>query len=168
MLKELENNIKKPSLEEQNAFYRKNKKFFVDKAGCHLEQILVKKEKLAQSLHKKITQGASFEKLSRIYSLKKDPGWVAKGSLPVFDKACFGQKKNLSPVLQSPYGYHLFLIKGRKTEQQKSFQQSQKQIILFLKEKNKKEQFQIWLKKESSQTSVWTNKKLLNTNPDSI
>ena len=161
-LKELSKQVKTIPLKTQKDFYNKNKKLFSQAESCHLKQILVKKEQMAQTLYRKIKQGEAFEKLSQIYSLKKDPGWIQKGELEVFDQACFYHKETLSPVLKSPYGYHIFFVEERKASQQKSFPKVQKQILKILTQQQVGEQFQIWLKKETSQTPVWTNKKLLN------
>ena len=59
----------------------------------------------------------------------------------------------LSPVLKSPYGYHIFLVGRKKPEKQKTFAKVQKQIIKILKTREVKEQFQIWLKQELANTS---------------
>ena len=162
LLKELSKQIEAVPLAKQKDFYNKNKKLFSKPESCHLKQILVEKEKLASSLYRKIKQGSSFDKLSNLYSLKKHPGWIKRGDLGVFDQACFYYKENLSPVLKSPYGYHIFLVGRKKPSQQKPFHTVQKQIIQILTQKKMGWQFQIWLKKQVSKTPVWTNKKLLD------
>lgn len=162
LLKDLSKQTEKVSLPKQKDFYKKNKKFFSQPAGCHLKQIVVEKENLAKSLQKKLKEGSDFDKLSKIYSLNKHPGWIEKGDLKVFDQACFSYEEGLSPVLKSPYGYHIFLVGKKKASQQKPFSAVQKQIIQILTKKKQGEQFQIWLKKEFSKTPVWTNRKLLD------
>ena len=151
-----------PSLKDQKNFYKKNKSRFVEPASCQLKQILVKKEKLAWILQKRLKQGESFDKLSQLHSLQKNPGWVKKGDLSVFDRACFKQKDSLSPVLKSPYGYHLFLIEKRKPERKQGFSSVQQQIIKELKATKIKNHFQNWLKQEVSKNPLWTNEKLLS------
>ena len=161
LLKDLSQKTPSPSLKDQKNFYNKNKALFVEPASCQLKQILVEKEKLAWILQKKLKQGESFDRLSRLHSLQKNPGWVKKGWLSVFDQACFEQKDSLSSVLKSPYGYHIFLVKQRKPAGKKGFSSVQKQIIRKLKETKLKERFQNWLKQETSKNPLWTNEKLL-------
>ena len=162
LLKDLFEKTATPPLAEQHIFYNKNKTWFIEPASCHLKQILVEKEKIAYSLYQKLKQGESFDQLSRLHSLKKNPGWIKKGVLNVFDKACFNHKGPLSPVLKSLYGYHIFLVGEKKPSQQKRFKQVQKQIIKNLKTNRVKEQFQVWLKQEITKTPLFTNKKLLD------
>ena len=161
LLKDFSQKTASPSLRDQKTFYNKNKTRFVDPASCQLRQILVKKEKLAWILHKRLKQGESFDQLSQLHSLQKNPGWVKRGSLSVFDQACFERDDSLSPVLKSPYGYHIFLVEKRKAARKKGFSSVQKQIIRELKKTKLKEQFQNWLKQEISKNPLWTNKKLL-------
>ena len=163
LLEDLAKKGSAPSLKQQKNFYSQNKNLFIQPPACHLKQILVKKKRLAYSLKKRLKQGESFEALSQIHSLKKSPGWVQKGDLEIFDRACFKQTSALSQVLKSPYGYHIFLVGDKKPGKQKSFKQAQKQILRIFREKIAKKQFQAWLKKQISKNPVWTNEKLLNT-----
>ncbi len=155
-------NIPSPSLKEQKSFYNQNKSRFFEPARCYLKQILVREQPLAQALHKRLKQGEDFDELSGQYSLQKNPGWVEKGWLKVFDSACFEIEKPLSPVLKSSYGYHVFLVKGKKPARQRAFRSVQQAIIQILKEKQAKEHFPEWLKQEIFKTPVFIDKKLLD------
>ena len=97
-----------------------------------------------------------------MHSSKAHPGWVKKGTLKVFDQACYDSQDVLSPVLKSPYGYHIFFVERKKAEKQKTFTQVQKQIFKILKNRKVKEQFQTWLKQELATTSVFINQTLIN------
>ncbi len=151
-----------PPLKEQRAFYSQNRASFSAPPSCRLKQILVNQENLAQTLLRRLKRGESFNELSRLYSLKKSPGWVKKGDLDVFDQACRRAKNSLSPVLKSPYGWHIFLVEEKELGRKKPFKSAQKQIIQILKGGKAKEQFQIWLKRETLKTPVWTNQGLLD------
>lgn len=162
LLQELSKKIDTPPLSQQKNFYNKNKQKFIEPASCHLKQVLVKQEKFAQSLLKRLKQGESFDTLNQAHSLKKNPGWVNRGDLEVFDRACQNPTRSLSPILKSPYGYHIFFVGGKKPSQKKSFKSVQKQIIQILKEKGLKEQFKNWLKEEMPKSHIFINKKLLD------
>ena len=162
LLKDFSKKTPDSPLKEQRIFYNKNKTRFMEPLSCRLKQILVNQEKLAQTLYQRLKQGESFDKLNKLYSLKKNPGWVKKGELDIFDRACFQQKDSLSLVLKSPYGYHIFLMEEKKPSRQKHFKSVQKQIIQVLKKHKAKEQFQVWLKQEIFKTPLWTNQDLLD------
>ena len=167
LLKDLVQKTLAPSLKKQKSFYNKNKSRFMEPASCHLKQIVVKKKKWAQALQKRLKQGESFDAFHKLHSLKRNPGWIKKGELDIFDKVCFKDQFKrvnfLSPVLKSPYGYHIFLVGEKKLSRQKTFQQVQKQIIQIFKTDQAKEQFQIWLKQEIFKTPLFVDKKLLDT-----
>ena len=156
-----------PSLKKQKSFYNQNKSRFIEPASCHLKQIVVKKEKWAQALQKRLKQGESFDIFHKLYSLKRNPGWIKEGELKIFDRICFNdnfkQTDSLSPVLKSPYGYHIFLVGKKKPRQQKTFKQVQNQIIHIFKTDQAKNQFQIWLKQEIFKTPLFADKNLLDT-----
>ena len=162
LLQELEKKAPKPPLKQQKIFYTKNKAQFKKPAQCQLEQILVDNQKLAQSLHNRIKKGESFSSLSQLFSLKQGPGWVKKGEWPLFDQVCFKEKPLLSPVLKSPYGWHIFLRTGKKASRQRSFSESQKEILKILKKKELPSLLQNWLKQESSKQTFFKDKNLLD------
>lgn len=163
LINDLFKKIPPPSLKSQKNFYNRNRALFTEPAACHLKQILVENEKLAYSLQKRLDQGEAFDSLNKLYSLKKSPGWINKGDLEVFDKACFGHNKGSfkNPVLKSPYGYHVFLVGQKKLAREKSFKQVQEKIIKIIKANQAKELFQVWLKQETTKTSLFINKNLL-------
>ena len=162
LIKELEKKTPPPSIEQQKSFYAKNKAQFIEPAQCQLQQILASNQKLAQSLHQRIKAGESFSALNKVYSLKENPGWVKKGQWALFDKACFEEEKSLSPVLKSPYGFHIFLRTGKKAARQKSFLESQKEILKILKKRSLPPQLKNWLREESLKTPFFKDKKLLD------
>ena len=162
LLKELERKSPSPSLDRQKLFYKKNKAQFLQPPLCQLEQILVDNQKLAQTLYNKIKKGALFSDLKKLYSPEKNPGWIQKGQWDLFDKACFEEKKALSSVLKSPYGWHIFLITAKKPQKQKSFSESQEKILKILKKQALPSQIQKWLKEESLKAPVFKNKNLLD------
>ncbi|MDE0092415.1 MAG: hypothetical protein OXN83_03915, partial [Oligoflexia bacterium] len=65
-------------------------------------------------------------------------------------------------VLKSHYGWHIFLRTSLKPSRQKSFLESQKQIVKRLKTQELPSQIQSWLKQETLKTPFFKNKKLLD------
>lgn len=90
-----------------------------DKLGAppavHLRHILVKEEKLAQELVKKIEKGAEFAPLAREHSLAAsgkaaggDYGFVSRGMLPPeIDEIAFSLKPGEMRVVPGPRGQHI-------------------------------------------------------------
>ncbi len=162
LLNHLSKEIPKPSLSKQKNYYKKNKKLFYKARSCFLEQILVSSKSLAKKLLLQIKEGKSFNKLKFLHSLKPDIGWIEMGTLDAFDQACQLSINSLSPVLKSPYGYHIFKVIKKRRAIQKTFFQVQKEIIKILLEKPKKEAFQRWLKAEILKTPIFIDKNLLD------
>jgi len=76
----------------------------------------------AQALRKEIGRGGDFAKLARQHSdapearLGGDLGWFGRGMMPPeFDPVCFGLRKGqISDVVESPYGLHIFKLVDRR------------------------------------------------------
>jgi peptidyl-prolyl cis-trans isomerase D len=142
------------SQQEAENFYRdqREKRFFEPKAA-RVRHILLrvpegtdKGVRLAarQKADKVLTdalQGADFAGLAKQFS--EDPsraaggevGWVTPGQLlPPLETAVFALKKGeLSEVLESPFGFHIFKVEDVKGERTKPFDEVKGQILIELK-----------------------------------
>lgn len=88
--------------------------------------ILVKDEKTAKEVEKKLDNGEDFAKLAKKYSEDKasaeksgELGWFSAGSMvPEFENAAFEMKKGeISKPIKSDFGYHIIKLEDkRKTE----------------------------------------------------
>ncbi len=80
--------------------------------------------------------GASFEEVARKYSLSPDRkqggdlGWFGKGIMPQeFEQICFHLKINeLSPVVKTPYGFHIFQVLEMREAGQSAFDEVREEI----------------------------------------
>ena len=162
LLEHLSKKIPKPSRLQQKNYYLKNKKLFYKSSSCFLGQILVPSAGLAKKLLLQIKSGDSFDTLKFLHSSKSDVGWVEKGVLDIFDKACRFSLKSITPVLKSSYGYHIFKIVKKRGALQKKFPEVQKKILSILIEKPKKKAFQQWMEAEISKTPIFIDKNLLD------
>lgn len=123
--------------------YKGEPERFTIPAQVHARHILIagkddasraKAEKLLADLR----TGADFEQLAREHSA--DPGSAAKGGdlgffakgkmVPAFEKAAFALKKSgdLSPVVQTPFGFHIIRLEGRKPATVKPFDEVKDQL----------------------------------------
>lgn len=114
---------------ETRAFYDTHRSVFEEPEAVHCLQIVVRTPDEAKSVLDQLRAGASFDKLARQVSTSPDGrnggdvGWFAKGTMPkVFDDSCFSLANGkLSGVVQSPYGFHVFKMLGRRPSRLKSF-----------------------------------------------
>ncbi len=122
---------------EVEAYYAAHKDEFSRQDEVHAEQIVVKTEEEAQAIRTAIKSGKlSFEAAAREHSLSPDAqqggnlGWFARGMMPpVFDETCFALPLGeLSPVITSSYGFHLFRVLEKRSAGAMSFSEAKAKI----------------------------------------
>jgi parvulin-like peptidyl-prolyl isomerase len=156
-------------------FYDKNKDQIHSPDRMHLRHILVavkttatpaEKEKAkakAEDLHKQIVGGADFAKLAAANS--DDPtskvrggdlDWVAAGQAPpAMEKAAMALKPNeISPVVESPYGYQIIQLLERQAAAQVPYEQVKDRIGMMLKQKQAQESVQARIKELKAKGKV--------------
>ncbi len=95
------------------------------------EQIVVKTEEEAQALLAQLKHGAGFEALAHKHSLSPDArqggdlGWFSRGMMPpIFEEVCFSLPVGqISDVVPSTYGFHLFKVLGRRPAGKPTFEE---------------------------------------------
>lgn len=126
---------------QEQAYYNQNKAEFTAPAQYHVRHILVKSKALAESILAKLKAGASFSALAKEYSVDKASapqggdlpasplsGWVAPFAAAV-QKLSVGE---ISPVVQSQYGYHIIQLLSVTPASVESFSTVQTQIANYL------------------------------------
>lgn len=114
-----------------------------------VKQIIVKTPEEAEAAAQEIRRGMPFEDAAMKYSLSPeaktggDMGWFAPGALPkVFDDVCFqlppGQ---VSKVIPSEYGFHLFYVVDRRPEMVRPHEQVRSEVEQLIR-RQKEEQAQ--------------------------
>jgi len=142
-------------------FYEKNKAKIRSPERLHLRHILIginaktspadrqKARQKAEDLLKRIKAGEDFAQLamgsddtgSRLKG--GDLGWVSRGqTVPPFEKAAFALSKpnDLSPVVESPFGYHIIQLLERQAAGAVAYDQVKDRIAAMLKEKQTQQQ----------------------------
>ncbi len=87
--------------------------------------------------------------------------WVEKGVLKVFDQAFLLKKKEISPIWQSPYGWHLIQVIDKKPAVRISFEEAQEEIRAELMERRKKALFTKWIDQQSKNLNILKNEAVL-------
>lgn len=137
-------------------FYEKNKAQIAQPERVHLRHILIgvkpnapatdkeNARKKAEDLRKRIQGGEDFAKLAQESS--DDPGskprggdlsWVIRGQMvPTFEAAAFALQKpnDLSPVVESPYGYHVIQLLERQQASTIPYEQVKERLQGMLKQ----------------------------------
>jgi peptidyl-prolyl cis-trans isomerase C len=169
--------IPKTAVSDQDTkdFYDKNKDQIKSPDRMHLRHILIAagpkaspadKEKArakAEDLRKQITGGADFAKLAEANS--DDPGskvrggdldWVVPGqTVPAFEKAAMALKPNeVSPVVESPFGFHIIQLLERQAAAQAPYEQVKDRIAFMLKQKQAQESVQAKIKELKAKAKV--------------
>ena len=144
-------------------YYNQNKASFTTPKTREVRHILVNSKSLAETLYKKLQNGASFAALAKKYS--KDTGSAAQGgklcvahggqsgacqqTVPPFDKAAFSLKtKEISQPVKSVYGYHIIQPLGAvKPPHTQTFAEVKSQIQANLASQQKQTAWQNWLAK---------------------
>lgn len=111
------------------------------------------KEKL-EAIEKRIRAGESFEALAREFSedaRAKDEGlvgWVKHGEmLPAIEENLFSQKPGtISPLLETPAGYHLFKLEERSSSRVPSLEEVREKIRNLLFREKAEKRFKEWMK----------------------
>ncbi len=122
--------------EELKKYYRENREDFVSPEQVHALHIFVDSEEKAEELHQKIAAGADFKTVARENSLSPEAaeggelGFFSREDYPpIFAEACFKLKKDeLSPVIISDYGHHVFKVIDRKSKRKQSFTEAAPEI----------------------------------------
>ena len=130
--------------EELRAYYDAHPKEFEQGEQVHALQMVVKTADEARKLLSKLRDGKRFGELAMKYSLSPDAtvggdlGWFQRGVMPPkFDEACFALGKGeLSGVVESDYGYHLFKVVERRAARTRTFAEARPVVeVKVLKEK---------------------------------
>ncbi len=109
---------------------------FQEPEQVHAAQIVVKDLEDARRLRDELHRGAKFGDLARAHSLSADArlggdlGWFPRGVMPPeFDAVAFSlQPGQISDVVTSEYGFHLFKVLERRPARRKDLTQVRREV----------------------------------------
>jgi peptidyl-prolyl cis-trans isomerase C len=109
---------------------------FQEPEEVHAQQIVVKDVEDARRLREELSRGKKFGDLARAHSLSADArlggdlGWFPRGVMPPeFDKVAFSlQPGQISDVVTSEYGFHLFKVLDRRPARKKDLAQVRREV----------------------------------------
>ncbi|MBN2720240.1 MAG: peptidylprolyl isomerase [Proteobacteria bacterium] len=150
--------------EDISGFYKDNRKEFELPMRVRARQIMVATREEAEGLRKRILKGEDFEELARRHSQSPDAkdggdlGVFPKGQMPEeFDEVVFRYKVGaVSPVVESPYGFHIFRIEERFPPKTLSLEEAEAGIRAQLFQERREEYFREWFLSLKSQARITT------------
>ncbi|MDQ5988520.1 MAG: Chaperone SurA [Syntrophus sp. SKADARSKE-3] len=158
--------------EEIGEYYRKHRDEYEGKDAVRIKQILLpfpkdadrrQREKLkeqAEIIHKEFIAGNAFNAVAVKYA--KNPQVVAMGDMGFLEKGTMVSEvdqiafrlnvNEISPVIESPMGYHIIQVTDKRGEGLKSIEAVRNEIKLKIEEEKMEKKFEEWvdgLKKKS-------------------
>lgn len=143
-------------------YYKKHRDKFQAKERVRVRHIVTDTFEKAKKLYDKIKQGESFSKIAIMHSLSPDRstggdlGYFSRGTHPKeFDETCFKLSHgDISPIVKSPYGYHIFKLIDKRPEETISLLEATPMIQMKLQEKKMAKAYKQWLNEISSQAQI--------------
>jgi parvulin-like peptidyl-prolyl isomerase len=157
------------TLEEIKAYYDSHPDEFYRPAMVRFKQIMTRTREEADNLQKRLVQGgdmaATVAESSTIPASagSSEPGWFAKGDLDEsIEKAVFSLPVGkVSGVVETPYGFHIFEVLGRKPEGIRSLHEVMKEIETKLRAERLEAFYSEWLKGLRKDIPVKIDRELL-------
>ena len=134
-----------------------------------VRQIVTDSLDKAKDIYERLLKGDNFAKLAINHSLSPDRarggdlGYFEQGTYPkVFDEYCFKLKKGeLSSIVKSDYGYHIFKLLDKKPAGRKTLAEVTSSIYQRLYEQKLKAKYDIWLQGIAKDIEVVVEDELL-------
>lgn len=133
-------------------------------------QILVRTREEAVKAAKRIKGGADFAEVAKDISLSPDAegggdlGYFSRGQMPQeFDAVVFNLKAGkLSAVVETTYGYHLFLVTDRRAAHRKSDEEIGEELRRILLARKREKAFQSWVIALRESAQIRYNEKVVS------
>lgn len=150
-------NVPPPTPEQIKDFYQQNEAQMVTPDQVRARHILIRaqesdpqairddKKAKAESLRKKLMEGADFAAVAREHS--EDPGSAQRGGeyvfgrgqmVPAFEQAAFTQEINaIGPIVETPYGFHIIQVLERREARKQTLEEASPRIEQFLQNRER-------------------------------
>jgi parvulin-like peptidyl-prolyl isomerase len=146
--------------QEVEEYFKANLSEFNQPERVVLRQIHLNDEKLARQLRPRLNK-ANFAKMAEENSISPESAQgglirpFSRGELPgVFDYAFSMKIGEISDVLQSPYGFHIFLIETKEKELVATLESAEPKIRLLLLQRKQEEEYDLWVNMATKRISI--------------
>ena len=131
-------------------------------------QIVVATEKEAKTILRGLRKGKDFEELAKKKSMMPerlyggDLGFFARGEMPeAFDEVFSLKVGQVSKVIKSPYGYHIFKVEEKVEPKVREFDEVKDEIAHQIRKKKSEQLYYEWLAGLRTKAKIKVNKQLL-------
>jgi parvulin-like peptidyl-prolyl isomerase len=152
------------------AYYDEHRAEYLVPERAQVRQIVVEERAKAEELHARLTQGADFASLARANSLAPEAAAggelppFARGELPeAFDRAFELEPGQISPVIESPYGFHVFLLESKLPPAEPTFEELRAKLEAELGQRHLEELRRDWLRSLRKAAEIQTNDRFLES-----
>lgn len=170
--KDLETNLKAKKLvedtidiseDEMKSYFDENKDSFDQPEQVKASHILVKDEKTANEVKKKLSDGEKFAELAKEYSTDTaskedggDLGYFSKEDMvQEFSDAAFDLNVNeISEPVKTEYGYHVIKVIDKKAAQDANYENSKEEIKQLLLENKFQSEYPTWLEETKKKYDI--------------
>jgi parvulin-like peptidyl-prolyl isomerase len=154
--------------EDTRSYYQQHEADFATPERVKARQIVVAKEEEAREIRQRLLQGTPFEILARERSLSPDSqqggdlGLFKRGEMPEeFDMVFSLKEEAISPIVKTPYGYHLFKVEKRVPSRALTYPEVQEQIRTLLFQERRENLYNQWFSDLKSSSSIKVNLSVL-------
>lgn len=159
------------TFQEINTYFNAYPDEFKHPMMVKFSQVVTKTKKEAERVFARLKRGEDIGSLARECSITPeakndgDLGWFPKGKLETsMEKAVFALPTGkISPIVKTPYGYHIFQVTDRRAEGYQRLHEAIKQIEAKLVQKKKEVFYRKWCKKLRELYPVKIDKNILRT-----
>ncbi len=158
------------SVTEKDAreYYLKHMEDYDVQEQAHARMIVAASEDEARKIRKGLNAG-NFAAVAEEVSLSPerknggDLGYFARGDMPKeFEDVVFKLKTGeISPVVKTEYGYHIFLLEGRRSARRLKFEEVKDRIMERLRSEKEDEDLSAWIKSLKKNTKITVREDLL-------
>ncbi|HKC52216.1 MAG TPA: peptidyl-prolyl cis-trans isomerase [Myxococcota bacterium] len=153
-----------------HAYFEEHRAEYMTPARVQMRQIVVAERPKAEELRAQLESGADFAELARANSIgpeAADGGALppfSKGQMPeAFDRAFELEPGQISVVVESPYGFHLFLLESKLPAHDASYDEVREKIAIELSERTLDELRREWVRDLRKKAEIRVNDRVLET-----
>ena len=153
-----------------HAYFEEHRAEYATPPRVQMRQIVVAERPKAEELRAQLEKGADFAELARTNSIGPEAAEggalppFAKGQMPeAFDRAFELEPGKVSPVIESPYGFHLFLVESKLPAHEANFEEVREKIAVELGERTLDELRREWVRDLRKKAEIRVNDRVLET-----
>lgn len=151
-----------PRLDVVEAYYRDHREELRRPIRARALHLVVATAEEARDIRKAVLAGSDFAEMARRHSLGPEAprggelGWVSPGRMPeAFDEAIFALKPGeVSPVVASPYGHHLFKLVATEAAGLPSLEEVRPVIVAHMGAEAREARYRQWVAKLRARATI--------------